>query len=47
LAGRQHVLPEDVQALFEPLAGHRLQPLEGREEQPIGPRDILTAVVVP
>ena len=47
LAGREHVLPEDVQALFEPLAGHRLQPLEGHEEQPIGPRDILTAVAVP
>lgn len=47
LAGREHVLPEDVQALFEPLAGHRLQPLEGREEQPIGPRDILAAVAVP
>lgn len=47
LSGREHVLPEDVQALFEPLAGHRLQPLEGREEQPIGPRDILAAVAVP
>jgi len=47
LEGREHVLPEDVQALFEPLAGHRLQVLEGREQQPIGPREVLAAVTVP
>jgi MoxR-like ATPase len=29
LSGRGHVLPEDIQALFVPLAGHRLVPSRG------------------
>lgn len=29
LSGRGHVLPEDIQALFVPLAGHRLVPARG------------------
>jgi MoxR-like ATPase len=29
LSGRGHVLPEDIQALFVPLAAHRLVPSRG------------------
>jgi MoxR-like ATPase len=29
LSGRDHVLPEDIQALFVPLAAHRLVPARG------------------
>ncbi len=29
LDGRNHVLPDDVQAVFLPVAGHRLKPLKG------------------
>ena len=29
LAGRNHVLPDDVQAVITPVAGHRLRPAKG------------------
>ncbi|MDY6955573.1 MAG: AAA family ATPase [Pseudomonadota bacterium] len=47
LAGRDHVLPEDVQALFESLAGHRLQPQDSQGQVPADARQVLAAVDVP
>ncbi len=48
---RQHVLPEDVQAVFVALAGHRLKIIEQQSEQTPDPaviaQDILHATAVP
>ncbi|HHB13067.1 MAG TPA: MoxR family ATPase [Chromatiales bacterium] len=49
LKGRQYVLPDDVQAVFEPVAAHRLQ-ARGGAGRPAGPeaiRQILEEVEVP
>ncbi len=43
LEGRDHVLPEDVQAVFAAVAMHRLQPLEA----PVSARTLLGAVAIP
>ena len=45
LSGRGHVLPEDVQALFVPLAGHRLVPARGGSGESLA-RELLTEVAV-
>lgn len=51
LKHRTHVQPEDVQAVFTPLAGHRLKIIEQHSGQPPDPAavadDILTNTVVP
>lgn len=49
---RQHVLPEDIQTLFVPLAGHRIKTFEQQSEQQSSDpaaiaQDILQSVVVP
>lgn len=48
---RQHVLPEDVQVVFVPLAGHRLKVIEQQSEQTPDPasiaQSILQAITVP
>ncbi|MEO8777062.1 MAG: MoxR family ATPase [Rhodanobacter sp.] len=45
LSGRGHVLPEDVQALFVPLAAHRLLPTRGADGAALA-RQLLTEVAV-
>jgi len=45
LSGRQHVLPEDIQALFLPLAGHRLVPTRGASGDAVA-RALLADVAV-
>lgn len=45
LSGRAHVLPEDLQALFVPLAGHRLVPSRGSSGDALA-RELLNEVAV-
>ncbi|MEW5835580.1 MAG: AAA family ATPase [Pseudomonadota bacterium] len=45
LSGRNHVLPEDLQALFVPLAGHRLVPSRGSSGEALA-RELLAEVSV-
>ncbi|HWU75323.1 MAG TPA: MoxR family ATPase [Rhodanobacter sp.] len=45
LSGRRHVLPEDLQALFVPLAAHRLLPGRGADSDTLA-RQLLTEVAV-
>ncbi|HET6433922.1 MoxR family ATPase [Dyella sp.] len=45
LSGRAHVLPEDLQALFVPLAGHRLVPSRGSSGDALA-RELLAEVAV-
>ncbi len=45
LSGRNHVLPEDLQALFVPLAGHRLVPSRGSSGDALA-RELLAEVAV-
>lgn len=45
LAGRSHVLPEDIQALFVPLAAHRLVPARGANGDALA-RQLLAEVAV-
>ena len=45
LSGRSHVLPEDIQALFVPLAAHRLVPARGASGDTLA-RTLLTEVAV-
>ncbi|MGA0587285.1 AAA family ATPase [Dyella sp. KRB-257] len=45
LSGRSHVLPEDLQALFLPLAGHRLVPSRGSSGEALA-RELLAEVAV-
>jgi MoxR-like ATPase len=45
LSGRGHVLPEDLQALFVPLAAHRLLPTRGADGTALA-RQLLTEVAV-
>ena len=46
LAGRSHVLPDDVQALFVPVAGHRLVPAADTGSGPALAQAILASVAV-
>ena len=47
LEGRDFVMPEDVQAVFVSVAGHRLQPLQGMGDSAnLGPLDCLAEVDV-
>ena len=46
LAGRNHVLPDDVQALFVPVAGHRLVPAADTGTGPALAEAILASVAV-
>ena len=45
LSGRRHVLPEDLQALFVPLAAHRLLPARGTQGDMLA-RQLLAEVAV-
>jgi MoxR-like ATPase len=45
LSGRSHVLPEDIQALFVPLAAHRLLPARGASGDTLA-RKLLAEVAV-
>lgn len=45
LSGRRHVLPEDIQALFVPLAAHRLLPARGTHGDMLA-RQLLAEVAV-
>jgi len=45
LSGRGHALPEDIQALFVPLAGHRLVPARGANGDTLA-RQLLAEVAV-
>ncbi len=45
LSGRRHVLPEDLQALFVPLAAHRLLPARGTQGDTLA-RQLLAEVAV-
>ncbi len=45
LSGRHHVLPEDLQALFVPLAAHRLLPARGTQGDTLA-RQLLAEVAV-
>ncbi len=45
LSGRGHVLPEDIQALFVPVAGHRLLPVSGGNGDTLA-RQLLAEVAV-
>ncbi len=45
LSGRRHVLPEDLQALFVPLAAHRLLPARGTQGDALA-RQLLAEVAV-
>lgn len=45
LSGRPHVLPEDLQALFVPLTGHRLVPSRGASGDALA-RELLNEVAV-
>ncbi len=47
LQGRRQVLPEDVQAVFVPVAGHRLHPLGGSESGQAAAATLLESVPIP
>jgi len=41
LEGRNHVIPEDVQAVLVPVAAHRLRPLKAAGSSALGSRDLV------
>jgi MoxR-like ATPase len=41
MEGRNHVLPEDVQAVLVPVAAHRLRPLKSASGTAAGSRDLV------
>lgn len=41
LEGRNHVIPEDVQAVLVPVAAHRLRPLKSTGSAALGSRDLV------
>jgi MoxR-like ATPase len=41
LEGRNHVIPEDVQAVLVPVAAHRLRPLKSAGGTALGSRDLV------
>jgi MoxR-like ATPase len=41
LEGRNHVIPEDVQAVLVPVAAHRLRPLKSTGSSALGSRDLV------
>jgi MoxR-like ATPase len=47
LAGRDYVVPEDVQAIFSAVAGHRLVDAEGLTDGNQAARSVLAAVAIP
>ena len=47
LHGRRHVVPEDVQAVFVAVAGHRLQPASGHESGNAAAQALLATVAIP
>lgn len=41
LEGRNHVIPEDIQAVLVPVAAHRLRPLHSSSSSALGSRDLV------
>ena len=42
LEGRNHLIPEDVQAILVPVAAHRLRPLKSTTGATLASRDLVT-----
>jgi MoxR-like ATPase len=40
-------MPEDVQAVFVPVAGHRLRPVGGNESGAVAAQALLASVAIP
>ena len=47
LHGRRQVVPEDVQAVFVAVAGHRLRPAGGNESGTAAAQSLLTSIAIP
>ncbi len=47
LNGRRQVMPEDVQAVFVPVAGHRLRAAGGNESGAVAAQALLASVAIP
>lgn len=47
LSGRRQVMPEDVQAVFVPVAGHRLRAAGGNESGSVAAQALLASVAIP
>lgn len=45
LEGRNHAIPEDVQAVLIPVAAHRLRPLKSAGASALGSRDLVTQLM--
>ncbi|RJG05258.1 MoxR family ATPase [Noviherbaspirillum cavernae] len=45
LEGRDHVIPEDVQAVLVPVAAHRLRPLKSAGSSALGSRDLVVQLM--
>lgn len=45
LEGRNHVIPEDIQAVIVPVAAHRLRPLKSTSGSALGSRDLVLQLV--
>ena len=45
LEGRNHVIPEDVQAVLVPVAAHRLRPLKAAGSSTLGSRDLVVQMM--
>lgn len=45
LEGRDHVIPEDVQAVLVPVAAHRLRPLKSASGSALGSRDLVVQLM--
>ncbi len=45
LEGRNHAVPEDVQAILVPVAAHRLRPLKSSGAAALGSRDLVTQLM--
>jgi MoxR-like ATPase len=41
LEGRNHVIPEDVQAVLVPVVAHRVRPLQAAGSSVLGSRDLV------
>ena len=41
LEGRDHVLPEDIQAVLVPVCAHRLRPLKSAQGMALASRDLV------
>jgi MoxR-like ATPase len=41
LEGRDHVIPEDIQAVMVPVTAHRLRPLKSAGAAALGSRDLV------